>query len=185
MGYNVLDSLYYRIKATAGMCTPTVEQLDVYLEKAKQYTERAQVTSKFIAVSPSVPEQLRKANESIDGVLKSFDTIDKRVHDLGAACEISDALSALNAWAASPNPDNARAAAAFDKLFGALSVYVAKLPFPANQYAGLLKQISISQFFTNMERLGESRVGGNTSTPTGAQMKAVLDELDRQGSGGR
>ena len=38
-------------------------------------------------------------------------------------------------------------------------------------------------FITNMQALGESRVGGNELTPTGRQMKAVMEELDRQDRG--
>lgn len=185
MAGNVMDYLYYKVKATAGLCTPTVDHLKDYLEKAKQYTEKAQQTSKFVSVSPGIPDQLTQANESIGGILESLDSVEKHAGDIGAACQISEALSVLNEWASNPNGDNAKAAAAFDKLFGGLSVYAAKLPAPANAYAKILNQISVSQFFTNMQRLGESRVGGNTSTPTGKAMKDVLDELDRQGRGGQ
>ncbi|HET8699689.1 MAG TPA: hypothetical protein VFO94_19555, partial [Gammaproteobacteria bacterium] len=78
-----------------------------------------------------------------------------------------------------------KAAEAFDKLFGGVARYAEKLPGPVSAYAKVLDQISVSQFFTNMQALGDSRVGNNTRTPTGRQMKEVLDELDRQSRGGR
>ena len=41
MAGNVLDRLFHKIKATAGICTPNLEQLSDYLQKGQEYVEHA------------------------------------------------------------------------------------------------------------------------------------------------
>lgn len=180
--FNLVDRLYYKVKATAGFCPAYQERLADYLAKAEQYTNARQASS-MVSHHPDLPEKLKNAGDAsanVHGYVSKAKTINQ---DVSAACEIGDAIKVLNVWANDPKADNRLTAAAFDKLFGGVTRYAEKLPFPANSYAPVLAQIKIAQFFTNMQAFGESRVGGNELTPTGRQMKAVMEELDRQGRG--
>lgn len=178
--YNLLDELYYRVKAKAGLCTPNLKQLADELEKAEEYARKAKDTASFVKVAAELPDELDKAANSIAGIHSGLSKLSSMAGDISAACQISEAVSELNKWAADPRGDNASAAAAFDKLFGAAARFASKLPPGVNQYAKILEQISVSRFFTNMQRLGASRAGENASTPTGRQMQEVMRELDRQ-----
>jgi hypothetical protein len=170
--YNFLNALFINTHATAGICTPSVDHLKDYLEKAKQYTEKAKTTRNFVAMSPvELPAQLFKASEALSQVIEKIDAIDKHLGDIRAACEISDAIMVLNSWAADPDGDNAKAAAAFDKLFGALSIYLSKLPPGINQYARIFEQIGFAKFFTNMRGLLDPE---NPRTPSGSAMKDAM-----------
>jgi uncharacterized protein with von Willebrand factor type A (vWA) domain len=176
MSENILNALYIKARTTAGLCTPNVEQLRNYLEKSREYTERAKQTTGFVSMSPELPGQLTKASDAIGEVLKGIEKVDKHLGDIGAACQISDAVKVLNKWAADPNPDNAEAAAAFDKLFGGISVYVEKLPPPIGQFSAIFKQISIGKFFTGMERLMFRTGKGEPYTPTAKALRAIENE---------
>jgi hypothetical protein len=182
---NIFDSLWYKISATVGLCTPTAAQLSDYLQKAEEHTRRAKNLADFGALDPRLQKSLQSSADAIGAVHGYVEKAVTVAGDVTAACEIGQAVSVLNKWAASPNGDNRAAAEAFDKLFGGVARYAEKLPGPVSAYAKVLDQISVSQFFTNMQALGDSRVGNNTRTPTGRQMKEVLDELDRQSRGGR
>lgn len=181
--FNLVDRLYYKVKATAGFCPANQERLADYLAKAEQYTKYARQTSSMASFHPDLPEKLKNAGDAIANVHGYVSKAKSLNQDVSAACEIGDAIKVLNVWANDPKADNRLAAAAFDKLFGGVARYAEKLPFPANSYAPVLAQIKIAQFFTKMQALGESRVGGNELTPTGRQMKLVMEELDRQGRG--
>ena len=181
--FNLIDRLYYKVKATAGFCPANQERLADYLAKAEQYTKYAQQASSIASLHPDLPDKLKNAGDAISNVHGYVAKANNINQDLGAACEIGDALKVLSVWANDPKADNRLAAAAFDKLFGGVARYAEKLPFPVNSYAPVLAQIKIAKFFTNMQALGESRVGGNELTPTGRQMKAVMEELDRQDRG--
>jgi hypothetical protein len=178
MGDNVLDNLFYRIKAKAGLCTPDMEDLAEYLEKAEAYTKRAKQATDFVKMSPDLPAELEKAGEAIATVHAQVSKAASAAGDVVAMCQISDAMSVLNLWAEG-KVDNAVAAAAFDKLFGGLGRFVSKLPVPFNAYAKLFNEIAIAKFFSNMQRLGASRAGENTSTPTGRALKEVMDGMDK------
>lgn len=178
MGDNVLDNLFYRVKAKAGLCTPNMEHLADYLEKAQEYTKKAKQASDFVKVSADLPSELDKAGVAIGDLHKKMSKAATGAGDIVAMCKISEAMSVLNAWAEG-KVDNAVAAAAFDKLFGGLGRFAAKLPPPLNAYSKIFDEIAIGQFFSNMQRLGASRVGENTSTTTGRTMKEVLDSMDK------
>ena len=179
MGYNVLDGVYYRIKATAGFCTPNMGQLTEYLEKAEQYAKRAKQASDFASLHPGMPAELDKATQAIGEIHKKISAMSNLATDVGAICQMSEAISVLNKWAEGKK-DNAAAAAAFDSLFGGLSRFVSKLPPPINAYSKLLDEIALVKFFSRMQRIGASRVGENTSTPTGKTMKEILDGMDNE-----
>jgi hypothetical protein len=186
---NIMDGLYHKMQATVGICTPNLEQLKDSLQKAREHTEYAQRVSSFVRIaSGELPYELHRAAEAIGEVNKYVSTSATAVEDLSAACRISEAVAVLNQWARDISEKNGavpganeRAAAAFDKLFGAVSTFAAKLPPPINQYSSILAQISVAKFFSNMQALGASRVGDDTSTPTGRAMRQVLDEIDSQG----
>jgi hypothetical protein len=175
MGFNPLDKLYHKLLATAGICAPTMDQLKDYLEKSEQYTERARTLQNFISASPSLPNRLKSASEAISAIREHVETLQKRVGDVSAACEISSAIKTLNGWAADPNGDSAVAAAAFDRLFGGIAHYAAKLPTPVGQYSKILEQLSISQFFTRMQDL----MSPTGNTPRGRAMREALEAVDQ------
>ncbi len=52
--FNPLDALYHKVLATVGICTPNIEQLNSYLEKAEQYTKYAKNTASIIDKHPSI-----------------------------------------------------------------------------------------------------------------------------------
>jgi hypothetical protein len=177
---NPLDKLYHKILATAGICTPNIEQVKDYLEKATHYTNRAKQITSFVSVDSTIADKLDQSTEAINAIHEHLEKYEKTVGDISAACDISNCIDILNKWASDPNADNKVAAEAFDKLFGATSRFAAKLPAPANAYSKILAQISISHFFKSMYDLGQTRTGENTSNAYGRQMKDVLDSIDNQ-----
>jgi hypothetical protein len=179
MANNFLDALFIKVKTTAGLCTPNMEQLRNYIEKGREYTDLAKSTSSFVAMSPDLPAQLTKANEAMGKVLANFEKIDSHLGDIRAACEISEAVKVLNAWAKNPNADNAKAAVAFDKLFGGLSEYIYKFPTPIGQFSIIFKQIGIGKFFTGMQRIMDRSGQGQQYTPTGKALK-YLNEQEQE-----
>ncbi|WP_322062203.1 hypothetical protein [Paraburkholderia sp. J63] len=155
---------------------PNVEQLKDMLDKAEDYTAKARDLQTFVAANPALPDQLKSANEAVAAVRDHIESVETRITDILAACEISSAIAELNVWVSNPNGDNAAAAAAFDKLFGGVAHYAAKLPPPVSAYAKVLEQIGISRFFTNMQ----DKMNPEGSGPHGRQLREVLDTIDNQ-----
>lgn len=79
MAENILNALYIKVRTTAGLCTPNVEQLRNYLEKSREYTERAKQTTGFVSMSPELPGQLTRASDAIGELLKSIEKVDKHL----------------------------------------------------------------------------------------------------------
>lgn len=179
MPSNPLNKLYHKLLSTAGLCTPTLDHLGDYLDKAQEYTELASQTQSFVNVAADLPQQLKKASQAIEGVHSHVDSAATVIGDVRAACKISMAISVLNKWATDPEANQREAAEAFDQLFGGVATFASKLPPPVNAWAKVLEQVSVARFFANMQRLGASRVGDDTSTPTGKAMREVLDSMDR------
>lgn len=179
MPANPMNRLYHKLLSTAGLCTPTLDHVGDYLDKAKEYTELASQTQSFVNVAAELPEKLKKASEAIEQVHGYVEQSATAIGDIRAACKISMAISVLNKWATDPEGNQKQAAEAFDALFGGVANFAAKLPPPWNAWAKVLEQVSIAHFFANMQRLGASRVGDDTSTPTGRQMREVLESMER------
>lgn len=180
---NQMDDLWFRVKTKAGYCSTSSRLADAkdYLAKADGYAKLAYGTAAFVARDQAVAGQLEKAIGAIGAVKTHVDAVDRTCGDVAAIGRMGEAIAVLNGWAATPptrTPDEA--AAAFDLLFGAAGRFSARLPFPVNTYAPILEAIGISRFFSGMRVLldPERRPSG------GRQMRAVLEELDRQGRGG-
>lgn len=148
------DAIWLKIRGTAERCSDstTLAQVSDYLEKGEQYSSYAATATDFAGGDPNLRASLQKASDSIGKVRGGLEKFSGGCHDIKAAAEISDAIAVLNAWSEG-RKSPAEAAKAFDKLFGATARFAEKLPAPINQYALILKQISISNFFSTMQNL--------------------------------
>src|SRR5262245_60736841 len=148
---NQLDKLWYKVKVTAGYCAANADLKNIqeYLQKGEDYTKYA-----YYMMEGGAASELQKASETIGKVRKGVKAGRQVCIDIAAVGEISDAIDVLNGWVENPRRiSNHEAAAAFDKLFGGIGALAEKLPTPFNQYAKILKQISISKFFTNTQEM--------------------------------
>ena len=172
-------------KARLWVCGVDLDQMKSMVGNAEEWTKYGAQLSRAGTFAPGAGKQLERAADTIHKANGNLSTMSTALTDVGAFCELNEALSTLSGWEYQKGTvSNAEAAAAFDKMFGAIAVFAEKLPAPFDQYAKLLKEISIAQFFTRMNQLGESRVGGNGSTPTGRAMQEINAEFRRQGGGG-
>ena len=176
--HKVSNQVKARLGPIINGCAPSLEETKQNLKEAEKLVRRARQTSSFVRQSPKIPPQLDRAHKAISRIEKGISKLSKVTGDVSAACEIAAALSILDEWTAGDRTD-ADAAEAFDKLFGSVARFAEKLPPPLNQYAQILKQISITRFFSNMQRLGHSRAGANTSTPTGRQLHKIMEGIER------
>ena len=176
---NAADHLWHKTASTAGFCSANINTVNDYLEKGQTYATRASQLAGFVAVNSEIAAQLKKGADAIDKIKKPISMAKNVCSNISAAQDLSDAIYVLNQWVRTPpGVDNAVAAKAFDKLFGATARFAEKLPTPLNAYSRILNQISISGFFSNMQRMMDLE---SDATPTGRAMRNVMDELDAQG----
>jgi hypothetical protein len=174
MSGNLFDGLWVKLRNKPGICAPTpkLEEIEEYLKKGQQYTVAASMSIEFTSVAPDVAQKLKSAAESINSVREGIAKYNNAAKDMSATCEIAQAIEVLNKWA-ERKVGNAEAAKAFDKLFGGAARFAEKLPGPLKQYAMILRQIALSQFFSNMQNLLDPE--GNH--PRGRALKEVMDSM--------
>lgn len=146
------EDTFHRANVLAGVCaSPTLEQVRDLLEHAENVTKKA----KTAAVFANSIDALGDAGEALGGAVDKINDIVEKganaVADASAACQISEAVSILNAWKKGKASDE-DAAKAFDKLFGGAARFMSKLPFPASQYAQILAAVGKYSFFANMRK---------------------------------
>ena len=171
-----LENSYHRANLVAGICSsPTVPQVRDLLAHAAAVTKKAKSVTSF-ANSAQV---LGDAGDKLVGAASALDEVAKGAAEVSgavaAACEISDAVAVLKQWRLAipgrAGVSDADAAKAFDELFGATAEYMAKMPFPANQYAQIFQAISKYSFFSNMRQLLDPE---NPKTEQGRTMRDVM-----------
>jgi hypothetical protein len=150
---DVLDSLYYKLKATAGLCTKSrVEDVVDILEKGEQYSQRASQVLAFTKLDADAAKRLQEAAESLGGLKKAIGKVNSLCQDLKQVEKMADAMAILNQWADGKiDRNDPAAAAAFGKLFEAAGSFASKLPPPFNAYGKLLG--SCGTFFVDMQRI--------------------------------
>jgi hypothetical protein len=148
------EETFHPAHVVAGLCKDLrLEQVKDLLEHAKSVTDKAKTVTTIgndIGVLGEAGEKLEKSVEEIDKVLEKGE---KRVLDLDAACDISEAMDVLGDWGLpGSKTSNEEAAKAFDKLFGGAARFMSKLGYPATIYAEYFKAISKYNFFSNMNK---------------------------------
>lgn len=173
---NAADHLWHKTNSTAGFCSANITTIHDYLEKGETYARRAGQLSDFVAGNSEVANQLKKGADAIGQIKKPVSAAKNICANYRAAQDLSDALFILNQWVKTPpGVDNATAAKAFDKLFGAAGQFADKLPVPLKSYALILNQISISSFFSNMQRIMDPE---SDATPRGRVLHRIMEEMD-------
>lgn len=175
------DAAWLKIRVAARICadSTTAQQVQMYLEKGETITALAATSSDIVGGNTSISTQLRKASESLGKIRFELSKTRGACQDIKAAGEIANALAILTEWKDGKRTP-AEAARAFDQLFGGAARFAEKLPSPLKQYALILKQISISNFFSNMQNLMDPE----GDTPRGRELRRVMRELEEQDSGG-
>ena len=169
------ETTFHKAYAVAGICSsPNLEQVRDLLEHGEKLTEKAKQTTEFASAAGVLGEGGEKLAGAADAINDIVQKGSKVAGDVGAACEISEAIEVLNRWSV-PNSrvSNQDAAKAFDQLFGGAARYMGKLPFPANQYAKLLEAIKQYNFFSNMQKLMDPE---NPDTPAGRALRDAMQE---------
>lgn len=176
---NAVDHMWFKTNATAGFCSNNIETMYGYLDKGEKYSLRASQLANFVVDKPEVANQLKKGADAIGKIKKPVSLAKNACSNLRTAQEISDAIYVLNQWVKTPpGVDNAAAAKAFDKLFGGAAKLAENIPGPAKEYARILEQISISGFFSNMQKIMDPE---SKFTPRGRALKSVMEDLYAQG----
>lgn len=174
---NVLDHLWIRVRAKAGICRGIdIATMRDYLKKGKDYSKYAAYSGRFASLHPEHLQQFKKAADALDNLSKTIKTVD----DAAAAWQIADAICTLSKWV---EPDTrvtpAEAAKAFDQLFGGAANLANKLPGPLASFAKILSEISKQNFFAKMEQIGYGT--GNVSPADRPQMERIMREIDSVG----
>jgi hypothetical protein len=150
---DVIDSLFYKLKTKAGLCTMRgTEDVQDLLEKGEQYSDRAAMALSFTKINPDSVKRLQEASENLGKLKKVVGKYNSLCEDLKAVNKMSDAMAVLNLWAENKiDRNDPQAAVAFGQLFEAAGHFAGKLPPPFNSYSKLLQ--SCGSFFVDMQRV--------------------------------
>jgi hypothetical protein len=151
--WNLRDSLFYKLKATAGICKKAKpEDILALLEKGEQYSANAAMLSSFAGIDVNAVKKMQEASEKLGQFREAVAKVNSLCVDLTEIDKMSAAISVINVWAANQMDRNdPRAAKAFGELFESAGHFAGKLGPPLNQYAKLL--VSCGSFFVDMQRL--------------------------------
>jgi hypothetical protein len=178
--HNLYERTFHPAHMIAGICkSPTVDQVNDLLKHAASLTKKAKGASAFansIGALDRAGQQLNRAVEAIDDATKKGAKLSA---DVSAACEISDAIEVLNTWTPSGGgASSEEAAKAFDKLFGGVGHFMARLPTPLDQFADIFAAIAKYNFVANIQSQQDPGGAGSTS---GRLMREIdkIPELGR------
>ena len=149
------ENTFHKANQVAGdFCTaPNQEHVKDLLVHAERLTKVVKVSTDLANSAQALGQagdKLAEASAALQGSVKV-------AGDVSAACEIAQAVGVLNAWTLNGSQVSAEdAAKAFDKLFGGTARYFEKVPF-LKFYAAIFTEIGKDNFFSNMQKLGQSR----------------------------
>jgi hypothetical protein len=175
---NTFERTFHAANFACASRNPTLGQVKQILANAEQVTGRAKTASNLASVAVRLGEAQEKLGKLVTDLHSDVRYADDFVAKGDAACEIAEANIILSNWEKSKKDsrDAAKAAAAFDELFGGIAVYMAELPF-ANIYVNIFYEIAKEKFFEHYVSYDDP---ANRAGPQGDALRAIDTQMRRE-----